>query len=166
MAALICPPCTPAANGGQGSINLEFNCIRCGLKATLTDSTPTGSKSVTSREHKVCSSIKRSFLDRCKYYPGLKHWFKAASAKELQDWFLRQRERGQFSGKTRDWDDHGIEHLTEKGSRKSKAQQVQWENFEMYSDRRFAKAAAYNDANYKKAMAMLEDEWKKSFVVK
>ena len=80
---------------------------------------------------------------------------------------MRQREKGGGThGKARDWDDHGIEHLVQSGTRKSKAEQVQWESFEMYSDRRFRKALAYNEGNYKKAVSQIEDEWKRSFLIK
>ena len=41
--APFCPPCESPAAGAGGKLALDFKCVRCGLKATLSDSTPTGS---------------------------------------------------------------------------------------------------------------------------
>lgn len=145
------------------SLCKDWECIRCGTPANLPDSNPTGGRNCKSREHKCCGSIRRSMDNRCKVHPGLKHWFKTAPASEKKDWYLRQKEKGiGKNGIKREWDDHELAHLCEKGSKSSKAEQVQWEDWEMYSDRRYMKAFGYNDGNHKKAMAMLEDEWKKS----
>ena len=141
---------------------VDYRCLRCGLAAILQDSHPTGGKSIQSREHKACGTVRRSMPELCNHHPGLKHWFKTAPDSEKKDWYLRQREKTGSAGKRRDWDDCGLEHLVEKGTRQSKAEQVQWDNFGMYSDRRLQKVfAMYGGTGYKKAMAHFEDELKK-----
>ena len=66
----------------------------------------------------------------------MKYWWKNASDEDKQSWYLKQKAayKNTKKGSTRQWDDADIFSEVTKGSSKHKAENVEWESFEMWSD--------------------------------
>ena len=113
---------------------LTLLCSKCDTACSVADSVPNGAKSFASRMHLDCKAIYRSHMARMKTHDKLKSWWTQTSEAEKKEWFRKQRQASQSSGRghTRTFDDYQFEEWQEKMVIREQAANIDWVPFSKY----------------------------------
>lgn len=113
---------------------LTLLCSKCDTACSVADSVPNGAKSFASRMHLDCKAIYRSHMARMKTHDKLKSWWAQTSEAEKKEWFRKQRQASQSSGRghTRTFDDYQFEEWQEKMVTREQAANIDWVPFSKY----------------------------------
>ena len=115
-----------------------FVCIRCDGPCTLMDSAPTGTKTISSREHKQCACINKSMNLRVKQFPKMKAWWKAESRQAFIPWYqaqLAKNEGRRSNSGARLWEDSLFEESERTTAGHEERERIVWEPFDVWAPR-------------------------------